>query len=583
MQLEAFMLLRQFVAVALVASAALGSGCEGGGPGATLDLGVLDGEGKEDTVGMTVPFYVRAGRSGEPGRVEFTVRTVGQLAVTTSQSHSQERLQIVAQSTSYRRRSWRGRTPFLTIPGVRTGGELTEYSLTVLNWGHQDAEGQLEIQVEQVPEPGVEVVFNEPDCDDCDDPAGQLRNSVVDAIQSARSSIDAAIYGLNDPMVIEALCHAADAGVEVRVVTDSESLDPDDSRSYYDWFFRPETGLAGCGIEIEAVHANAIMHHKFYIVDRGTDAPLLVTGSTNQTEAGFEVNHNHMLFVRGAPDVMDAFAEEFGQLWRHCASERLDDNSRCTECTPSCIENRSAEGPWGVGDAIVSVFFSPSDDALRELRGASSRRRLDAPDPACIGTDATCVCRPSGAAWMCDYCALEDDGFGLLDQANERILVSMYSATDQCFALGVGRAAARGVETLALWDRVRAGSPYERDDMLCAMEVPVLLSVWNDGSAQARNHNKLLVIDDIVFDGSMNLSASGADSNNEATLIMADGRLADEMAAYIEAEADLLRSLGATARSADECLCSDLVDNDGDGMVDEDDVDCDGALGGRIE
>jgi phosphatidylserine/phosphatidylglycerophosphate/cardiolipin synthase-like enzyme len=230
-----------------------------------------------------------------------------------------------------------------------------------------------------------------------------------------------------------------------------------------------------------------------------------------------------------------------------------------------------------VGDALVSAYFSPSDDALRVLRGQTRRQRLDEPDPSCNDAEANCQCRASGRAFVCDYCALDEAGFGLLETAEERILVSMYSATDMCFALGVTRARERGVQTLAIWDRVQGASPYQRDDFLCGAGVETLLSQWDEGSAQARNHNKIVVVDDAVFDGSMNISASGADVNNEGTLVIEEEHIAQLFAEYVEDEAILLRSLGADPRSPDDCRCADLIDNDGDGLIDDDDQDCDGG------
>ncbi|MFW5920704.1 MAG: phospholipase D-like domain-containing protein [Polyangiales bacterium] len=402
---------------------------------------------------------------------------------------------------------------------------------------------------------------------------GGMRERIVDVVQSARESIDLAIYGLKDERIEAALCDAAESGVDVRVVTDEVSEDPDNSRSYWPALFGPD-GLAGCGARVEAVRSYGTMHHKFLIVDRGTPQAVLVTGSTNFTASGLDQNHNHVVFARGAPELNDAYHEEMQQLLRHCATDRLDDAS-CDECTPGCTEDRSPEGPWALGDAQVQAFFAPADDPLRALRGKVVSKRLDAPDPACNGPDAECNCRQSGSRWACDYCARGEDGWGLVGEAEDRVLMSMYSATDQCFALGLARAKHRGVDVVTVWDFVRSGSPWERDDFLCAEGVPTYVSNWGGGSAQVRNHNKTVVVDDAVFDGSMNLSASGAAENNENTLLVEDAALADTFARYIRDEVRLLESRGVTPRTPDECRCTDLVDNDGDGRADADDPDCD--------
>lgn len=545
-------------------------------PAAGLDLGDFPAMGKADTaLVVEVPFEVPAGDGEAPGQgAPMMLSTCGELAITTNQDRaaSWERLQLDVQSSIYRRRSWRGRSPYVTVPAERTGGDCVQYTLTMLNWGTAPAFGTLTVATEPPVEPGVEVVFNQPDCDGCEDPSGQLRRRVVTAIQSARQSIDLAIYGIDDPAVVEALCNAAEAGVDVRVVTEDASEAPSDG-GYYRFLFGPD-GLAGCGAQVEAVRSSGLMHHKFLLIDADEWDPLLVTGSTNLTVGGLERNHNHMLFVRGAPELVAAYRGEHEQLLRHCASRRLDGRS-CAECTPGCTEDRSVEGPWLVGDTQVSSHFSISDDPLRVLRGEVETLRRDTPDPACEGDDADCICRQSGSRYSCDYCAMGEDGWGLLGAAERRISMTMFSATDQCFAVGLVRAAARGVEVVTVWDFVKGGSMYSRDDYVCASGVETWVTNWGGGSAQVRNHNKTVVVDDVVFDGSLNLSASGARKNNENTLVLESATLADEFAAYIEAETELLAAGGVTPRSPEDCRCRDLVDNDHDGLFDVDDPDCD--------
>ena len=550
-----------------------------GGAGAGADLGDFPAVGKADTpLVVEVPFVVPPStEDGVPGEMApLTFRTSGQLAVTTHQDElrSWERLQLVAESDDYRRRSWRGRAPFVTIPAERTEGQLTEYTLTMLNWGDVPGYGFIRVETE-VPEEGVKVVFNSPDCDDgCKDPAGELRTELVDAIQSARHSIDLAVYGLEDEAIVEALCNAASAGVRVRVDTAETSEDPEDSRSYVPAFFGPG-GLAACGAQVDAVRSYGLMHHKFFVVDAGTDSELLITGSANLTQSGLEKNHNHMLFLRDAPELTAAYVAEMEQFFRHCATDRLEPSSRCDECTPACTEDVNESGPWALPNGQVQAFFSPADDAMRVLRGLSTEARLDAPDPACDGPEADCICRKAGTRWLCEYCAQGEDGWGVVGEADERILMSMYSATDQCFALGVARAARRGVEVLTVWDFVRSRSRYSRDDYLCSEGVATYISNWGGGSAQVRNHNKTVVVDDLVFDGSMNLSASGADENNENTLVIDSAPLADEFDAYVRDEVALLERSGVLPQDRVPCRCQDLVDNDGDGLADEDDPDCD--------
>ena len=407
------------------------------------------------------------------------------------------------------------------------------------------------------------------------EPDRGLRALLLERIAAAERSVDVAVYGLDDPVIVDALCAAQASGVRVRVVTDETSEDPEDVRSYWPSFFGPE-GLGGCGIQVEAVRSYGLMHHKFVLIDAGSPRAELITGSANFTVAGFDRNHNHLLRLRGAPELVDAYLAEFEQYLRHCASERQDGReARCRECTPACTEDFSPQGPWTVGDAQVRLYFSPTDDPLRVLRGQVRSVRTDTPDPACTGAEANCLCRRSGRRWVCDYCAQGEDGWGLLGAAEERIAMTMYSASDACLGLGFAKAAARGVRVSTIWDFVRSGARSSIDDFVCTEGVETWISAWGGGAALVLNHHKTVVVDDVVFDGSMNLSVSGARENNENTLVIDSPRLAERIDRFVQREVERLVGMGVEPREPDACRCSDGVDNDGDGAADADDPDCD--------
>lgn len=490
--------------------------------GAEVDLGDFEALGKADAIDVDVPFEVAPGKT-----VTFGLRTVGQLRITTDQD-TDERLQLIAESDVYRRRSWRGRSPFIALAGTHTGGALREYSLTIRNWGDERAAGVLSITTDDPGTPGITMLTNQPECADCD-PAGELRNATLDVIQSANFTIDLAIYGVDDPAVIDALCEAAAAGVRVRVVSDDEESTP--GEAYHDGLHSAD-GLEGCGVPVEIIDASGIMHNKYLLIDAGTDAPVLLTGSANFTESDFEHNHNHMMLVRGAGEMVDAFVEEFEQLFTHCVA------SGCGECTPACVADVTAEGPWDVAGASVQTFFSPSDDALVALRGPSETVRRATRDRDC-GPGTDCLCRTTSSGYKCDYCGLDGD-WGHVGRADDRVLLSAYVLTDTCLAVALSHAEARGAETTLIIDKVNAGSPYSMHGRACEMSVPTYVSQWARGS----NHNKLMVIDDIVVSGSMNFSEGAVTRNNENTLVIHDGELADVAAELVRSETRLLEEMG---------------------------------------
>ena len=181
--------------------------------------------------------------------------------------------------------------------------------------------------------------------------------------------------------------------------------------------------------------------------------------------------------------------------------------------------------------------------------------------------------------------------------AGHRVMMTMYAGTDQCFALAMGKVAARGGQTLAIWDNVNAGSKYTRDKYMCSLGIPTYVSRWANGDAQVRNHNKTIIVDDTVIDGSMNISSSGLDKNSENTLVIKSPRLAAKFASYIQAESELIETIASALTDPDKinyhlrlrsyaspeevkasrerCMAIDLIDNDGDGLYDENDPDGD--------
>lgn len=514
--------------LALLAWGCLAWGCVSPGPSGG-DLGDFEALGKADAVDVTVPFAIAPGEE-----VRFSLRTVGRLHVDLEQGESDERLQLVAESSTYRRRSWRGRAPFLRIPGTRTRGVLTDYELTILHWGDEPAEGVLHITTVDPDPPGLTLVHNRPECTGCDR-AGELRRTILDAIQNATVSIDLAVYGFDDPAILDALCAAHDAGVRVRVVTDDEESSSPEAR-YFGALMGETESLRACGIPVEQIDTSGIMHNKYFVIDEGTDVPVLITGSTNQTVADFEDNHNHALVVRGSHELLEAYAAEFDQLFTHCEA------SGCAECTPACTADLAPEGPFVIAGATVRLFFSPSDDALEALRGPTRSERRATEDPSC-GPGTDCLCLPSGSMVRCHYCGAGGD-WGLIGEASERVLASLYAVTDPCFALGMVHAADRGVDTTLLLDKVNSGSPYSTHVAACEGGVPTMLTEWGDGSAQARNHHKLVVVDDAVLTGSMNISGAGVSRNHENTLWIESPALADEADTLIRYEGGLLERMG---------------------------------------
>ena len=709
-------------------------------------------------------------------------------------------LQISASSALYARDSVAGPLAKLILP-VDDYAQVT-YGVTLRNQGPRAVTATVELYDPPPLTQGIEGFFNHPDCDgqcaedrlirDMEDPSNGTREAVIDAILGARHSVDFAIFGFDDKPLQQALCNAGRAeGVSLRMVTDWRSLEGDNVRGYFDAVallalcIRPETDGFVNGIlatpkndrdlsadEIDRLEVffaernvqfvrgtnkpdnGGIMHHKFFLVDAGTEGELLITGSMNQTTEGMTINHNHMLFIRGAAELNEAYRLEFEKLFDHCrhdprdgsplySSYRPDGSPKgnlCEQCTGICAQaNTSSEGPFTVEDPIygtveLGAYFSPSaattfptsgddwacqvlegshvrcsanisyvpssvtagwicrgdggnvvcnnsgatDDVLLALRGPSATREQsytnygssecivdergpfgartettygcyttetlsdrvcvagrpgpsglggsfdstcffvheyadegggnssycvtydgaedsfrtqckrsaaeaqakveseaekwaehqlldyvrDIADPACMGPDANCLCHYTKAGYYtCEYCGgPEGNDWGIMGAASSRLYTSIFAGTDMCYGLALGRAAARGVRTIAIFDRANSFAEWSRDDFMCGMGVEMYHDDWNGQFATTFNHTKMVVADDVVYDGSMNISASGSDKNNENTILYRGAAISNLFAEYIEAEAALL-ARRAPARLLNK-VCFGIPDSD---------------------
>ena len=438
-------------------------------------------------------------------------------------------------------------------------GKADDYLCTVLSWL-----------------PGCDqnkplvALFNSPECGEpgCNRSGGTLEYT-IGLIGAAEETIDLAVYGMNEQRIVDALCAAAAKDVSVRLVSDDSSFDETASH-YYEGlsYFEALEQVSACGGRTVPVTIGGLMHHKFYLIDAETEHPIILSGSQNQTTTGFNENHNNIVVMLDPPqDIVDVYRQVFDNMFVE---------GECRGVTPTVHQ---AE----LGDASVDILFSPSRAILDALRGKMEQTSsLTEPDPACLDPEANCICRKyktsSGVRWRCTYCSLDESGYGLIGTARDRIYASVFHMTDVCMSLAVRRASRQSpsLEALFIWDSSASANYYNVDEIICGIDLPVYISRWpSDQRLPAKNHNKILVIDDSVVTGSMNFSESGSRSNCENIIVIHDSDIADEYAVYMEGDKDILVGMGQGVLDSGLCRCTDSVDNDGDGLVDKDDPACD--------
>ncbi len=149
-----------------------------------------------------------------------------------------------------------------------------------------------------------QVYFTNPKYPDKEsDHHGGLDEPLTAFLNSAKSSIDMAIYQFDLPNATQALLDAKQRGVTVRVVTDIDILDdPQENPSFKQ--------LQKVGILVIGGNSNGIMHDKFVVVDKAA----VWTGSWNfTTNDTYRYNNNGILIQ--SPELAKNYTATFEKMF----------------------------------------------------------------------------------------------------------------------------------------------------------------------------------------------------------------------------------------------------------------------------
>jgi len=141
---------------------------------------------------------------------------------------------------------------------------------------------------------------------------GSVRAYIEQLLGAVTTSVEAALYRLNDPALARALEGACRHGVRVRLVLDRNKFEDDRvarqllAEVSFSW--RLLYGRAGQGSK---------MHHKFALFD----SSVALTGSYNWTIESAAQNYENLLVLR-APEQLERFRSEFEELWREATEFR---------------------------------------------------------------------------------------------------------------------------------------------------------------------------------------------------------------------------------------------------------------------
>ena len=315
---------------------------------------------------------------------------------------------------------------------------------------------------------------------------------VVEFLRPARSSLELALYDvrLPDPVgsiVVDELRAAAERGVAIRLLynVDAErppALHPPPAT-------RPDI-LAELPIDARPIPGIPdLMHHKYAVRDREA----VWTGSANWTVDSWTRQENAIVAVESVP-LAAAYGANFDELWEEPSVERSGD-----------VDPERADLPGG---ATARPWFTPGhgEELSQAIASAIGRARERVRIASPVITSAPIL--------------------GTLAELAGRRRVDVAGVVDE-------------PQTDVVFDQWRQNPSS-------AWKIPLLAQVlgrlpfsgkrstpWQPGSVHDFMHAKVAVADDVAFVGSFNLSRSG-EMNAENVLEIADGDLADRMAAFVD-------------------------------------------------
>lgn len=144
-----------------------------------------------------------------------------------------------------------------------------------------------------------ELYFTAPSSPLASQETGGPDGPLAEAIDSARLSVDIAIYSLSLNSIRDALLRAHDRGVQVRMVMESDNLDRSDPQK-----------LVEAGIPILGDRREGLMHDKFAVIDNSE----VWTGSMNFTDSGAYQDNNNLMRIRSVK-MAENYTREFEEMF----------------------------------------------------------------------------------------------------------------------------------------------------------------------------------------------------------------------------------------------------------------------------
>jgi len=147
----------------------------------------------------------------------------------------------------------------------------------------------------------LQIYFTDPAAPHAADYEGGPDEILAAAIDQAHLSVDVAAYSFNLWSIRDALIHAHQRGLVVRIVMESDNIDEREIQQIKD-----------AGIPVVGDQHESLMHNKFVVLDRMD----VWTGSMNFTVGGAYKDNNNLIRIRSA-EVAQDYTTEFEEMFTH--------------------------------------------------------------------------------------------------------------------------------------------------------------------------------------------------------------------------------------------------------------------------
>jgi phosphatidylserine/phosphatidylglycerophosphate/cardiolipin synthase-like enzyme len=178
----------------------------------------------------------------------------------------------------------------------------------------------------------IQIYFTNPQSPLAAQQTGGIDQPLADAIDSAKLTVDVAIYSLSLNSIRDALLRAHDRGVQIRMVMESDNLDRADPQR-----------LKDAGIPILGDRREGLMHNKFVVID-GSE---VWAGGMNYTDSGAYEDNNVLMRIRSVK-MAENYTKEFEEMF---VEDRFGDNVLAQTPNPRVT----------IDGTPVDTYFSPDD------------------------------------------------------------------------------------------------------------------------------------------------------------------------------------------------------------------------------